>query len=280
MSIYRNNTQSPGDMPDLQNIPQRYNLSAATHEGKVRRVNEDNFSVNSIIGLEDGTRRSLVGNGMREPLICGVYDGTGGEVAGVAASRLAAEYATWMFDSYRKNPSDRERLVSRYVSEANAYIVEKLYSYDGRRGAATMVMAVVNNGRLYPYSLGDSRLYLYTGGKLYLVTNDHTVAMERYRSGIYTRDEAQHSPDRHKLTAFLGIEPASAARAEKYEPINLSKGDRILLCTDGLYSMLSDGEIAEILGGSGADKSRELIDLAVLRGALDNVTCTVVECME
>lgn len=278
MSIYRHNTLAPSDMPDREAVPQEYFLSAGTHEGKTRRVNEDNFTVNAILGLEEGTRRSLIGSSMGEPLMCAVFDGTGGEVAGVAAARIAAEYATWLYRSYRDKPADRERLMSRYVSETNAYIVEKLYSYDGRRGAATMVMGIINNGRLYTYSLGDSRLYLYTGSKLYLVTNDHTVAMERYREGIYTREQAQHSPDRHKLTAFLGIEPASAARAEKYEPIHLRKGDRILLCTDGVYAMLSDGEIADILGGNGQDKARELIELAVLHGGKDNITCTVIEC--
>lgn len=280
MSIYSKNTLSPGNMPDADAIPKKYHISSATHEGKERKVNEDNFTVNGIIGLEEGARRSLRGKGLGEPLMCAVFDGTGGPVAGVAASRLAAEYATWLYQSYKESPSDRERLVNRYISECNAYILEKLYDYDGRRGAATVVAAIINHGRLYAYSLGDSRLYLYTGGKLYLVTNDHTVAMERFREGLYTREQAQRSPDRRKLTAFLGIEPASAARAEKYDPIHLAIGDRLLLCSDGLYSMLSDAEIADILSSQEPDKARELIDFANLRGGKDNITCTVIECTE
>ena len=127
-------------------------------------------------------------------------------------------------------------------------------------------MAMLNGGRLHVYSLGDSRLYLCTGGRLYLVTNDHTVAMERFRSGVYTREQAQHSADRHKLTGFFGMEPADAARAEKYDTIHTVTGDSLLLCTDGLYSMLSDSEIADVLLSGSADKARELIDLAVMRG--------------
>ena len=280
MSIYNNSTLEPGNQPDAQSIPQRYDIIASTHEGKVRYVNEDNFSINAIVGLPEGTSRSLRARGMGEPLVCAVFDGTGGEDVGAAAARLAAEYATWLYNSYTQSPSDRERLVNRYVSECNANILDKFYYYGGHRGATTFVMAVINNGRLYAYSLGDSRLYLYTGGNLYLVTNDHTVAMDKYRQGIYTREEAQNSADRHKLTAFLGIEPASAAHAEKYEPINLMRGDKLVLCSDGLYGMLSDGEIADVLSSDIQDKACELIDLAVMRGGKDNVTCMVIECVD
>lgn len=278
MSIYRNNTVQPDNMPDREAIPQSYTVSASTHEGKVRPVNEDNFSINGIIGLTEGSRRSLCGPGMGEPLLCAVFDGTGGEVAGVAASRLAAEYATWLYTNLKQSPFDRERLVNHFVSECNAYIIEKLYSMNGRRGAATFVMAIISSGKLYAYSLGDSRLYLYTGGRMYQITDDHTVAMENFREGIITREQAQHSPDRHKLTAFLGIEPASAANPQKYEPVNLAKGDRLLLCTDGLYSMLSDDEISGVIASEEEDPACKLINMAVARGGKDNITCTVIEC--
>ena len=277
MSIYNNNTLEPSNQPNAQSIPQRYDVIASTHEGKVRSVNEDNFTINGIVGLVEGNSRSLRARGMGDPLMCAVFDGTGGGEVGPAAARLAAEYATWMYSSYAQNPSDRERLISRYVSECNSNILDRFYNYGGRRGATTFVMAIVNNGKLYTYSLGDSRLYLYTGGNLYLVTNDHTVAMDKYRRGIYTREQAQTSPDRHKLTSFLGVEPASSAHAEKYEPINLLRGDKLVLCSDGLYGMLSDGEIADVLASDVQDKACELIDLAVMRGGKDNVTCIVIE---
>ncbi len=279
MSIYRNNTVAPSDQRDMQNIPQAYHISASTHEGATRRINEDNFVINGIVGLESGTSRSLRASGIGEPLLCGVFDGTGGADVGTAAARLAAEYATGLYQSYRENPTERERLVGRYVGECNAKILERYYNDGGRRGATTMVTALINAGRLYAYSLGDSRLYYYTGGRLYLVTNDHTVAMERYRSGVYTREQAQHSPDRHKLTAFLGIEQANGARAERYDAIELKRGDSLVLCSDGLYGYLSDGEIAEALGGDGTDKACDLVDSAYTRGAKDNVTCIVVECL-
>lgn len=281
MSFYNNSTLAPGDQPDAQSVPHKYNVIASTHEGKKRYYNEDNFSINAIVGLEEGaTSRSLRARGMGEPLMLSVFDGTGGEDVGAAASRLAAEYATWLYNSYVQTPSDRERLMNRYVSECNANILDKFYNYGGRRGATTFVTAIINNGKLYAYSLGDSRLYLYTGGSLYLVSNDHTVAMDKYRQGIYTREQAQNSSDRHKLTAFLGIEPASAAHAEKYEKIHLMKGDSLVLCSDGLYGMLTDGEIADVLNSDVPDKACELIDLAVMRGGKDNVTCIVVECTE
>ena len=151
---------------------------------------------------------------------------------------------------------------------------------NGRRGATTFVLAIISSGKLYAYSLGDSRLYIYTGGRLYQITDDHTVAMEQFREGIISRDQAQRSPDRHKLTAFLGIEPASAANPQKYEPVNLMKGDQLLLCSDGLYSMLSDDEIAGVLSSTEEDKACTLINMAVARGGKDNITCAVIDCCE
>ena len=280
MSIHRHTTLTPEGHPVSGFVPESYTLSASTHEGRVRAYNEDNFTVNAILGLEEGVRRSLHASGMAEPLMCAVFDGTGGETAGVAASRIAAEYATWLYNSYKENLHDRERLITRYVSESSRYIVEKLYDYGGRRGASTFAMAVISRGILDAYSLGDSRLYLFTEGRLYRISFDHTVAMDMFREGIYTREQAQRSPDRHKLTAFLGIEPASAAKPERYEPIRLKKGDRLLLCTDGLYSMMNDGELADVLMTDVPDKACALVDIAVARGAKDNVTCIVIECDE
>jgi len=193
---------------------------------------------------------------------------------------MAADNAVWLYDNLQQSPYDRDRLVTQFVKESNDSIVQKLYSYGGRRGASTFVLAIISNAKLYTYSLGDSRLYLYTGGTLYRVTNDHTVAMDMYRQGFYTRDQADRSPERHKLTAFLGSGNASIVKPEKYDAINLSIGDRLLLCSDGLYSALRDYEISEILGSNEADKACVLIDSAVEHGAKDNVTAMVIECAE
>ena len=101
MSIYRNNTVAPSDQRDMQNIPQAYHISASTHEGATRRINEDNFVINGIVGLESGTSRSLRASGIGEPLLCGVFDGTGGADVGVQRRQLAAEYATGLFQQLR-----------------------------------------------------------------------------------------------------------------------------------------------------------------------------------
>ncbi|MEC4890083.1 MAG: protein phosphatase 2C domain-containing protein [Nitrospira sp.] len=124
--------------------------------------------------------------------------------------------------------------------------------------------------------LGDSRAYLYRGGTLTPLTRDHTMIEKYLAHGILTPESAKTHPDRHVLTKAVGI---SATATPDIASHPLQPDDLILLCSDGLTKMLEDQDIALIMKHSGKDPVRAgdtLIEAALARGGLDNVTVVVI----
>ena len=258
--------------------PCRYHVYLATHQGKVRSDNQDNFIVNNVYRSLETPEKKLMGENIEEPLTCAVFDGMGGEANGELASKLCAEAAMKVYQALINGEEDIDATVFRFVEESNRAVVGMLENTMSKRGGSTFVMLIFRNGVAYPYSLGDSRIYLYHGGTLQLITNDQTLAMKKFRANIFTWEEAQVSPDRHKLTSFLGIDvDGEGLEPQAYQPIRMEAGDKLLLCSDGLYDMCTDAQIAKVLEASSGDACLSLVDSALENGGGDNVTCIVVE---
>ena len=152
-------TQELIDVSDTQ--PMRYDVHLSTHPGKVRSGNEDNFAINTVYRRLEDPEKKLQGKRLREPLFCAVFDGMGGEANGELASKLCAEVAALVYYELVKNREvNIDELVSRFVEKSNHAIVDMLESTHSKRGGSTFVMTVFYNGVVYPYSLGDSRIYL------------------------------------------------------------------------------------------------------------------------
>jgi protein phosphatase len=140
----------------------------------------------------------------------------------------------------------------------------------------TLVGGIFKNGRAALGNVGDSRAYLLTDGVIEQVTRDHSLAEELVRSGELTREQAKKYPQKNVITRALGVD--RAVKCDIFSP-ETPAGARLLLCSDGLYNTASDGEI---LGVSMAfadveTACEELIKLALLRGAPDNVTVVILE---
>jgi protein phosphatase len=141
----------------------------------------------------------------------------------------------------------------------------------------TCVAGVVQGDQLFLAHVGDSRAYLLRAGRLQRLTRDHSFVEERVRAGDLTEDEARRSRFRNMITRAVGIEAAiePEVRAETLAP-----GDTLLVCTDGLTTMLSDVEIEAVLGKRKGDAveaaSRALIDQANQRGGTDNISLVLV----
>ena len=269
----RNNNGSAPDMPES-----RYTVFVSTHPGRTRDQNEDNFVVNKTVRIGTKSEEHLRGSNIREPLVCGVFDGMGGEAYGEQCSAIAAQTSAIVYKTLRKNLQHPYPLVERFANEANEGIVGMIADARAQRGGSTFVMAVFIDGRVYAYSLGDSRMYLYSNGLLRQITNDHTLAMKKYRANIYTLEEANASPDSHKLTDFLGVDQESRGVApEQYPPFVLGPDDKLLLCSDGLYDMCGDDEILSVMKTDSDTISLDLVDKAVENGGVDNVTCIVIK---
>ncbi len=237
-----------------------------TDRGKVRQDNEDSFLI------EDCEKASCT--------ILALCDGMGGANAGDLASQLAAKaFVNHIYRRLSSWPirfSDYPMLMREACDEANGVAYTYSQFSDDLQGMGTTVVAAVmrRNGSGYVLNVGDSRAYLLHRKELRQVTRDHSLVEELVEAGIITREQAFHHPQRNVITRALGSEPE--VDADLY-PVNLIPGDWLLLCSDGLSGIVPEGEIAAVLSDSATPEEacRDLMDLALSRGAPDNVTVIV-----
>lgn len=256
----------------------RYAVCVSSHQGSVRTDNEDNFVVNNVIREQDHPEANLRGDDIPQPLVCAVFDGMGGEMNGGLASQICAEQSKAVYSALQGGTAELDDIVRSFVVNSNSAVVRMLENSLAKRGGSTFVMVVMAGGAVYPYSLGDSRLYHYDGAVLRQITNDHTLAMKKYYANIYTLEEARESSDSHKLTSFLGVDfDEEGLSPEAYRPFELLPGEKLLLCSDGLYDMCGDDEILALLSEPSPTVSLDLVDKAIENGGHDNVTCLVIE---
>ena len=221
---------------------------ARTDTGRQRRDNEDSSFA-------------------RAPLFV-VADGMGGAQAGEVASRMAVEAFT---QGLPEGGGIEERLAS-VVREANERIYERARSEHALAGmGTTLTAAYLDEAGLAVAHVGDSRAYLFRDGQLQRLTQDHSLVDELMREGKLTEEQAAEHPQRSIITRALGPEASVTVDTWTY-PVRA--GDVLLLCSDGLTSMISDERIAEILGETPSlgDAADALITEANAAGGRDNIT--------
>lgn len=242
-----------------------------TDVGRKRRHNEDAY-------LLDAERGLFV-----------VADGMGGHAAGEVASRITVESIqefiagtedehenTWPFGFNNRYSLEGNRLTTA-VEKANEKVMRAVQNRPELKGMGTTVVAALFDAdRATLVHVGDSRAYLYRGGELKRLTDDHSWVQEQVNAGILSEDEAKTHPLKNVVTRALGGAPHVAVDLIE---VPITTGDRFLLCSDGLTGMISDEEIVELLKNpSVLDTAvHGLIDLANEHGGIDNVTAIVVE---
>src|SRR5579884_2804901 len=198
----------------------------------------------------------------------GVADGMGGAQAGEVASRLAIE--TFQ-RGLAADGSPEQRLAER-VRDANRRIYEKSRTESGREGmGTTLTAAYVDDGQLAIAHVGDSRAYLFRDGELTRLTQDHSLVDELLRQGKLTEEEAAEHPQRSIITRALGPEADVDVDTFTYA---VQAGDLLLLCSDGLTSMISEEAVAGVLASAGSlsEAAKALIEQANQAGGRDNIT--------
>ncbi len=211
------------------------------------------------------------------PDLYAVADGMGGHVGGEVAARVAVETLEQAFERVPTVDGLREAF-----SEANAAVWHESQSNRDLRGMGTTLTAVAlvggPEGRdvLALANVGDSRAYVFSGGEITQVTDDHSLAEERMRHGEMTEEEAAVHPQRHILTRALGV--SAEVEADMWE-LELHTGDRVILCSDGLTNEVGTDEMAGILGevADPEEAAQRLVDTANGHGGADNITVVVVD---
>ena len=257
--------------------------------GKVRADNQDHFYLGKLGRFSQTLATSLPGGELPERLeqagyVAVVADGMGGHAGGEVASRTAIiVFFHLLFDTpdWVLKVDDQsaakilDRVTDRYRS-LDSLLDERARVDPNLRGMGTTMTLTYSIGfDLFLAHAGDSRAYLCRGGSLRQLTRDHTRVQELVDAGMMTREEAATHRLRNVLTNVLGGGvPLTDVDVHR---VLLAGGDTLLLCSDGLYDVVKDDEIASILAGTSSASAacRSLIDLALERGAPDNVTAVV-----
>jgi len=237
-----------------------------THRGSVRKENQDSFRFE----MPDDCKYITA-------VPC---DGMGGAQAGSLASGLACDtfmsHAANSFDD-SSNANDMQNILREAVNYANIKVYDRSFADFSCMGmGSTLVALLMNEKRCYVANVGDSRAYLLAKGRVQQITRDHSLVEDLVARGAIGRDEARNHPQKNVITRAVGVE--ASVKSDIFE-IKLSAGNRIILCSDGLSNVVSENDILSI-----SEKNKDLetacnllLDLALSRGAPDNVTVFIAE---
>jgi protein phosphatase len=239
-------------------------LWGITNNGKVRRENQDVFKI-----FQDEEK------GFAVLVVC---DGMGGANAGNVASAVAAETFIAHIDSHVEGFSNMDNIAEimiNAVHDANKTVYEKSILSEKYAGMGTTLTAAISasEGEVI-VNIGDSRVYHITQNSIKQVTIDHSVVEDMISRGDLTRAEARRHPNKNLITRALGSNNHEQPDVFK---VNLSEGEYLLLCSDGLSNVVFDSELLfELQHSTGVKESCEkLIETALERGAPDNVTAVI-----
>jgi serine/threonine protein phosphatase PrpC len=245
---------------------------AGTDIGKYREKNEDSLYA-------------------EKPLFI-VADGMGGHRAGEVASRIAVEAFTESFyhilkdknpktsddkKTYQLTPESIKMLLLESIKNANRSVFsqskEKPEFY---RMGTTLTACYVQKYMAYIVHIGDSRIYIKRSGIFKPLTSDHTIVGELYRRGELSYEDTFNHPQKNYLTNVLGITESINPDFLSYK---IQSEDILILCSDGLNSMLKDREIAETIDKSKSPRgiTKNLIKSAIIKGGLDNITVIAIK---
>ena len=260
----------------------RFSIYGTTQVGLVRRSNEDHILLGRAVENGGGHVQEVAAAApeLRGPgLLFAVADGIGGEAGGAIASRLALDELRRRF--YASGASaDRPREIAgalRSAAEAaNAAVLRTAGSEPrlARMGCTLTGVCLTGDGYAV-FNAGDSRVYRFRQGGLELLTRDDSMASLVVEAGAMTREEAARSPIGHTLTNCLGSKEFGLAVGDGRA---WRDGDRLLACSDGLYGMVSDERMAEILGrGAPLDAlGEDLVAAALEGGGNDNISVILI----
>jgi len=253
----------------------KISYQALTDVGRKRKGNEDSLFVNA------------------EQNLFVVADGMGGHAAGEVASRIAVESIneficltsgdeeiTWPFGLDENISYDGNRLKTA-IRFANKKVLEATREKSEYEGMATTVAAVLVDDAVANLGhVGDSRVYLFRGDAISQLTSDHSWVNEQLLSGVISADQARSHPLRNVVTRALGGKSDLQVEMQVHK---IQPGDVLMLCSDGLTTMLPDDEMAKLVQQAGDDLPRaakSLVAAANSRGGEDNITVLLLKFQE
>lgn len=239
--------------------------ASLTDVGYQRSNNEDSYLYWEPDADEDFRRKGRLAI---------VADGMGGYEGGQEASRLAVETVRSVYDNaFGSDPQDT--LIEAFESahqNIQRFAMEHPEFYG--MGTTCTALSIVDHQLCFAH-VGDSRLYLIREETISRLTRDHSYVGRLVESGIVRSEDAESHPQRHILTAALGSGRDVTPHIPEH-PFPLKEGDILLLCTDGLWGVVGDPELARVVQANPpADACHKLVTMALERGGPDNITVLV-----
>jgi len=251
-----------------------------TDVGQIREHNEDNFLVADLTrktrSLMESDREPPVG---QRGMLLGVCDGMGGAAAGEVASQLAVDiiYEKLVQGEPPAHHDDLARRLVQAVEEAGIRIFNEARADRSRRGmGTTATIAALMDARLFVAQVGDSRAYVLRGDRFTQVSRDQSLVNQLIEAGQLTEEEAETFEHNNIILQALGT--AETVQVD-LTYVDLCRGDRLLVCSDGLSGMVRGDEMREVLLSTrdSLEACKELTDRANRAGGHDNITVIVAE---
>jgi protein phosphatase len=256
-------------------------IAARTDRGQRRAENQDSIMAETLgnsdraetLRISD-TAETVRSPGMDgETYLLAVADGVGGGPAG----KLASEQTLLVLKQFLSTQplTDPVAALHEGIQQANDAVLKLASEDEARTGmASTLVTALVQDGHVWLANVGDSRAYLIKDGAAQRLTRDHSWVAEEVEAGRMTDEQAASDPRRNLITRAIGTE--AGLEPDLYEPFALEDAEILLLCSDGLYGLVSDAEIAAICVGKSLEEAADvMVALANERGGPDNISIVV-----
>jgi serine/threonine protein phosphatase PrpC len=236
-----------------------------TDVGRQRANNEDSYLYWEPNSDEDFRRKGR---------LAVVADGMGGYEGGQEASRLAVESVRSVYDNAFNGDPQATLTAAFEAAHLNIQRFAEEHPQFYGMGTTCTALAIVGH-HLYFAHVGDSRLYLIRAQTISRLTRDHSYVGRLVESGIVRSEDAESHPQRHILTAALGSGREVVPHTPDH-PVPLEEGDFLLLCTDGLWGLVSDADLARVVQTNPpAEACQKLVTMALERGGPDNITLLI-----
>lgn len=236
-----------------------------THVGCERTVNED-----LCVSFQDNSK------GFAISVVCdGMGGAQGGEIASLVAANSILEHIITNITAVEGN--DIGRLFREAFENAHNKVLTEAKKCDKTGMGTTALCALVIKNKVFIANIGDSRAYLIKNAMAQRITRDHSVVWDMVEKGEISEDQARIHPVRNLITKALGTDEWELSDSDIYE-LALNCEELLLLCTDGLYSLVMPEEIYEVIKGSKNLEAacEELISLSNSRGGYDNITVSII----
>ncbi len=240
-------------------------MASLSDVGCQRENNEDSYLYWEPAGDDEFQRKGR---------LAVIADGMGGHEGGQEASRMAVQTVREVYD--QASGDDPQAALVGAFAAAHARIQDYAEQHPAFQGMGTTCTALIVRGRqLYFAHIGDSRLYLVRDASILRLTRDHSYVGRLVESGIVRAEDAEKHPQRHILTAALGAGREVVVDGSE-QGVALLDGDDLLLCTDGLWGVVTEEELEQVVSAKApAECCSALVKLARDKGGPDNITLQV-----